>query len=208
MEERGDDDDAAASPTDRVASEAATLQRVISELSGLRGDARQRIVEMLCIFFRLDMPAGGGGRAAPVSHPQPPIGGRIFQFSEPETRSPAPPAKRFLVDKAPTSDVERVACLAYYLTHFRGTPHFKTSDISALNVEAAARQFSNAAFAVNNATNSGYLVPSVKGAKQLSAAGERFVEALPDRLAAREAMAQNRPKRSHGKRSRTGTGNE
>src|SRR5258705_835088 len=35
-------------------------------------------------------------------------------------------AKEFLAEKRPKTDVERVACLAYYLTHFRETPEFKT----------------------------------------------------------------------------------
>ncbi len=91
-------------------------------------------------------------------------------------------------DKAPRTDVERVACLAYYLAHYRGTPHVKTKDITALNTESAHRPFSNTAFAVDNATKTGYLVPSVKGSKQISAYGERFVEALPDREAAKEVM--------------------
>ena len=32
--------------------------------------------------------------------------------------------KDFLMEKAPNTDVERIACLAYYLTHYRSTPHF------------------------------------------------------------------------------------
>lgn len=104
-------------------------------------------------------------------------------------------AKQFMHDKAPNTDVERVACLAYYLSHYRASPHFKTKDITALNTEAAQRRFSNTAFAVENATKTGYLVPSIKGCKQLSAAGERFVEALPDRVAARDAMDRAKPLR-------------
>ena len=48
--------------------------------------------------------------------------------------------KDFLFRKEPNTDVERVACLAYYLTHRRGTNHFKTIDISKLNTEAAPAQ--------------------------------------------------------------------
>jgi hypothetical protein len=118
-----------------------------------------------------------------------------FLFSEKDTPSP----KQFMIDKTPTTDVERVACLAYYLTHYRAMPHFKTKDITDLNVEAAQRRFSNAAFAVVNATNSGYLVPSVKGCKQLSGPGEQFVQALPDHEAAREAFERLKWRRG-GKR--------
>jgi hypothetical protein len=97
--------------------------------------------------------------------------------------------------KQPRSDVERIACLGYYLGHYRDQPHFKTLDISKLNTEAAQSKFSNAANAVNNATTYGYLVPASKGMKQLSAGGEMFVEALPDRDAAAAALANTRPKR-------------
>jgi hypothetical protein len=97
-------------------------------------------------------------------------------------------AKHFILEKEPKTDVERVACLAFYLTRYADTPHFKTLDLSRLNTEAAQPKFSNAAVAVENATKMGYLVPAIKGLKQLSAAGERFVQALPDREAAKAAM--------------------
>jgi len=104
--------------------------------------------------------------------------------------------KDFLFRKQPQTDVERVACLAYYLTHYRETRHFKTVDISLLNTEAAQVKFSNAAYAVVNATNTGLLVPAGKGAKQLSAQGERYVEALPDRAAAKDILANARRRRA------------
>jgi hypothetical protein len=112
------------------------------------------------------------------------------------SRDRAVSPKEFLRDKNPTTDVERVACLAYYLTHYRDTPHFKTLDISTLNTEAAQPKFSNTSVAVDNGRALGYLAPATSGNKQLSAAGERFVELLPDRDAAREAMQRFRPRRS------------
>jgi hypothetical protein len=84
---------------------------------------------------------------------------------------------------------------SFYLTHYRDTPHFKTLDISKLNTEAAQPKFSNAASSANNAVKQGYLVPSTKGQRQLSAAGERFVAALPDREEARKAMSLSAPRR-------------
>ena len=113
------------------------------------------------------------------------------RFSEDRTISP----KEFLREKQPRTDVERVACFAYYLTHYLNTPHFKTLDISKLNTDAAQAKFSNPSKAVDNAAIAGYLVPASKGNKQLSAAGEQFVQALPDRDAAKTAMALARPRR-------------
>src|SRR5262249_52301053 len=130
-------------------------------------------------------------------------------FSEEKTVS----AKEFVFQKKPQSDVERVTVLAYYLTHYRDTPYFKTLDISKLNTEAAQPKFSNAAYAVENATKLGYLVPASKGTKQLSAAGEVFVDALPDREAAKQARQAARPKRkfkrgSQSKEKSLNNGNE
>lgn len=111
-------------------------------------------------------------------------------FSRDRSVSP----KEFLRDKHPVTDVERVTCLAYYLTHYRETPYFKTVDISALNTEAAQPKFSNTAAAVDNARALGYLVAATKGNKQITAAGEKFIELLPDRDAAREALRTFRPR--------------
>lgn len=187
-----------ASP-DRAASaqvnEAAGLQRIIAELSPLAVDARLRIIKTVCMFFGLSVEED-------VAVPNVRSARQIVQATVPEFRfsesDSTPTAKRFLSDKAPATDVERVACLAYYLTHYRGTQHFKTKDITELNTEAAQRKFSNTAVAVDNATKTGYLVPSIKGSKQLSASGERFVELLPDRDAAKAVV--DRPRRGRSKK--------
>jgi len=99
------------------------------------------------------------------------------------------------MQKQPRTDIERVACLAYYLTHYRDSHFFKTLDISKLNTEAAQVKFTNAAYAVANAEKSGLLVPAQRGHKQLSAVGEQFVLALPDREAAKAALVNLRRRR-------------
>ena len=114
-----------------------------------------------------------------------------LQFSDRPDISP----KEFILDKEPRTNVERVACLAYYLTHYLNMPHFKTLDISKLNTDAAQPKFSNAAVAVDNAAKMGFLVPAVKGMKQLGAFGEQFVRALPDREAAKAVRAKVRIRR-------------
>lgn len=97
--------------------------------------------------------------------------------------------KQFLASKAPRSDVERVAVLAYYLTHARETPHFATKELNELNIEAAGPRFSNASYAASNATKKSRLLAAAPGGmKQITARGEALVEALPDRQAVTAAL--------------------
>lgn len=109
--------------------------------------------------------------------------------------------KAFLSQKKPKTDVERVACLAYYYTHHKGTPHYKTPDITSLNKEAAWPAFANTADAVAHATKQNkFLAAAGKGAKQITPRGEAFVEALPDREKAKQALAEYSLGSKHKKR--------
>jgi len=164
------------------------LTTIVGILKQLDPQARVRVLQSVQTFLGLQAPERPAG---PEDDP-PATLGRRDEFSRDRSISP----KEFMRDKHPTTDVERVACLAYYLTHYRGTAHFKTLDISTLNTEAAQPKFSNASVAVDNARGLGYLAAATKGNKQISAAGERFVELLPDRDAAREAMQRFRPRRA------------
>jgi hypothetical protein len=108
--------------------------------------------------------------------------------------------KDFMLEKEPQTDLERLTCLAYYLTHYRAQRYFKTEDLSKLNTDAAQRKFSNAAFTALRAVSEGFFVQAPKpGLRQLSAIGEQYVQALPDHDAAIEL--RNRM-RTRGRRSR------
>lgn len=101
--------------------------------------------------------------------------------------------KQFLHSKGPKSDVQRIVCLAYYLTHVRSQTHFKTNDLTLLNVEAAAPRLSNPSVAVNNATKqSNYLAPAGGGNKQITQLGEDVVMALPDQEKVKNVEQQKR----------------
>ena len=136
-------------------------------------------------------PPGGGGVGPKEAHAGEGGGGD-------------PGAKEFLKAKNPQSDVQRVACLAYYLSHYRGQASFKTKDLTALNVEAAGANIGNPSQAVNNAAKqSHYLTPAGGGKKQISAFGEDVVEALPDQAAVK-AVEQNKPRKRKGGRRNGG----
>ncbi len=171
--------------------EFTALQSVIAALQPFESEVRQRIYAAAATFLQLN----SAGRASPsvIAPSFEPTSREVPypSFSADLSQSP----KQFLLEKQPRSDVERIAVLAYYLTHYRDTPHFKTLDISKLNTEAAQPKFSNAASSANNAVKRGFLVPTTKGNRQLSAAGEQFVSGLPDREAARAAMTAAQPRR-------------
>lgn len=169
--------------------ELHALNAVMAALAPIvDADAQLRVLQAAASFLRVNLhtSANQGTRL-----PQPAVSSGDSSFSEDRSISP----KDFILQKQPKTDVERVTCLAFYLTNYRDTPHFKTIDISKLNIEAAQPKLSNTAVAMDNATRSHYLVPASKGNRQLSAAGEQFVQLLPDREAAKAAMDSNRPRR-------------
>ena len=163
------------------------VQKLIDVLLEFDEDTRARMLKTVITFFGLEKSLSIEARArqSPTSKDGVPA------FANREELSP----KDFLFQKKPQTDVHRVACLAYYLAHYRDIAHFRTTDISKLNTEAAQIKFSNASHAVNNATRGGFLVAAPKGNKQLSAPGEKFVDHLPDYPAARKVMSELNPRR-------------
>ena len=117
-----------------------------------------------------------------------------------DTSSP----KAFMAAKHAKNDLERVACLAYFLTHHRETPSFKTSALTKLNVEAAGPKFSNISATARNAaaSASGLLSAASGGNKQITARGEALVIALPDRDKVSAALAEHSTRKARKKRAR------
>lgn len=169
------------------------ISTIIGVLKQLDLDTQKRVLRAVRAY--LDVETSQTPSGTPDLNEGPISGRSKHPFSQDRTISP----KDFLRDKNPPTDVERVACLAYYLAHYQDTPHFKTVDISALNTEAAQPKFSNASVAVENARTRGYLVSASKGTKQISAVGEKFVELLPDRDAAKDFIRNAR--RRSGRKS-------
>jgi hypothetical protein len=175
-----------------------TLHSIIAALKKVEPTERKRLLQTVVTFFDLDVPPSHTRDEAIAQSSQIyPENRHPGAFSEDRSMSP----KAFLAEKHPETDVERVACLGYYLTHYRNTPHFKTLDISKINTEAAEPKFTNAAWSVANAEKRGYLVHAPQGHKQLSATGERFVLALPDRDNAKEVLRTFRVRKASKKSS-------
>lgn len=168
------------------------LTKVLSAFKRLTPSGRETLLQTVATFYKIGI---RGGPIASGSVAQTVPGGSISQASSSFSEDRAMSPKDFLLQKQPRTEVERVACLGYYLTHYRDTPEFKAVDISKINTEAAQAKLLNPTRAVDHAAKGGYLVQATKGSKQISAAGEQFVLALPDREAAKAAMANARPRR-------------
>jgi hypothetical protein len=174
----------------------AALSQILELLEGFEADQRRRMLQTISTYFdHAPSRPSGDPKALDISslnlHRS--VG---IPFSEKTDISP----KDFLMQKQPKTDVERIACLAFYLTHYRATPHFKTTDLNVLNIEAAQPKLSNPAKSASNATTCGYLAAAGGDKRQLSGQGEQFVLALPDREAARNVMVR-RPVRSRSSKA-------
>ena len=168
-----DDEDIEALIFDRV-------QTVVQAMLDLKPESRLRIYRTAGAFFGFE-----------PKDPEPPDSARDARDPYFPPRE-GPGAKEFLLQKQPTTVIERVACLAYYLKEYRESPHFKTIDINKLNTEAAQPKLANASAAINNALTAGLVIQVGGGMRQISAHGEIYVETLPDRVAAKAATASQR----------------
>jgi hypothetical protein len=163
------------------------VRAVLRALDGLSAEGKAWVLRTVAEALGQQAPAGAGAppSATPLGAP-PPAPTAIGNMKP----------KEFLAAKRPVTDVERVACLAYYLTYALNQPHFKTRDITELNTKAAGIPFANAARSVNNAAGqSGFLAPAGKGNKQITPHGEDVVNALPNREAVTALLAQAPTKR-------------
>jgi hypothetical protein len=172
-------------------SQSNAVSARILDTPGARGETASH--DLACETLEVEVKqTGGGGEGS----------GEGGNQSDPTRQTP----KEFLAEKAPTTDAERITVMAYYLTKVRKVDNFKTKELTDLNTEAAGHKFSNAANTAKNAiSQNGYLTQATGGNRQITALGEKVVEAMPDReaVAAVIAKAPKRRKRSGGKRAKT-----
>ena len=109
----------------------AVVDKVIQDLLPFDQHSRLRVYRTVGTFFGFEDSYPKIARN--VDSRVPANVSREPQFSSSEEPTP----KEFMLQKQPNTDVERVACLAYYLAHYRDIPHFKTTDINKLNTDAA-----------------------------------------------------------------------
>src|SRR5689334_9935012 len=116
------------------------VQSIVRLLEPYSPKDQRHVLQTVTTWLRLSDAATNRPAPENLSPPARAIGSASndeYRFSG---RAEAGP-KEFLLEKQPTTDVERLACLAYYLTHYRDQRYFRTEDLSKLNMEAAQRAF-------------------------------------------------------------------
>lgn len=180
-------------------AQAQALQRIVKVMTPLSDEERSRLFRSVAVFFGLN--ATSLMPTAKHQDPSTTVGsnGRDPVFSGHKELTP----KEFLADKSPQTEVERIICLAYYLTHYRDLVYFKKSDISIINTEAAQKKLASIAATGNSATKAGYLSLAPEGQWQLSTVGEQYVDALPDRKAVKAIVSRHQRQCSSKRKAAT-----
>ena len=88
--------------------------------------------------------------------------------------------RAFIRIKKQATDVQRVACLGYYLVHTTGQPGFTSKDVATAHTNSGGSKI-NLTRAIDNATRRSKYISARSGReKQLTTLGEDVVNALPD----------------------------
>ena len=112
-------------------------------------------------------------------------------------------ARSFIRIKRPATDVQRVACLGYFVLQTTGQQGFSSKEVAQANVNSGSSKI-NLTRALDNATRqSKYLSSRGGNSKQLTTLGEDVVDALPDQQAVDELEAAVKGRgKSKGRRKR------
>src|SRR5262245_30409130 len=108
--------------TSKIDKEFAAIQTCLNALEPLEDD--RRAFALQTILCRL-------GAAAHTGVNGPAVSSTLAGASPPAVNVGGMTPREFLRLKRPVTDAERITVLAYYLTRNRGTPHFKTQDLTA-----------------------------------------------------------------------------
>lgn len=161
--------------------EVEALGAILTALTGLDDAVKKWVLQTAADRFQVPLAQEGQGgvrgASTPAARPAVALGD-----------NPSP--KEFMKAKAPQNDVQRAACLAFFLTNYRDTQHFKSIDLTRLNTDAAGPKI-NMPRAVDNAVaRNHYLAVAGAGKKQITSHGEDVVNALPDQDAVKEVEAK------------------
>ena len=196
--------------------ELAAIEQLLSALEPLDGDARGRVIGY--VFQRLGMatsvPADGGAVLQPTPSgvgQQPPSMGEV-----PAARPHITDIRTFAGQKAPSSQLERTALVAFYLAELAPPAERKLeitgADLTKYQKQAGLGAPTNTRGALFAARHAGYFDPAGHGKYKLNAVGYNLVaHSLPSSAGAalspstsrrRVARKDGRKKSTRTKRSR------
>ena len=153
-----------------VIEDTAVLAQVISLFKQLPPEERERVHKAIGAYFGL-----GDGKNEIFPTISVSDVAKKIKFSTVKHQDP----KEFLVNKHPRDLLERVLCLAYYITYDMGLGSFSALHISKLNTEAAQTKLPEI-LVLKDALKWGYVSGGLSGKILLTKVGERLVEALPN----------------------------
>ena len=162
------------SKSDGITSPLEAAQKIVADLEGLTNEQRFLAVKFAMETLGVQLPAAAGPVAPPQGHSAPAI-------LHANTVTPAQRAdiKSFTTAKAPKSDQQFAAVVAYYY-QFEAPEGIRKSSIDAVTMKEAARQAGRKQvndwnMTLNNALRSGYLDKADRGTFTLNSVGENLV---------------------------------
>lgn len=177
------------------AKELQAIQKMLDVLEPLDEPARLFAFKTVSERLNIAIPAGnqsqkGAGAGGQLLAASVTLGGQAGVQEE----------KKFVSAKKAQKDTELVTCIAYVLKN-RGVHVFKTEELTKAATELATRALTNMSATARDAVNAGYLAKAGGGRKQISPLGEAVVDALPDRTAVANAIAEMKPRRRARKKA-------
>jgi hypothetical protein len=179
------------------------LVSVMKALEPLGDPDRQWVLQSAANRWNLQVAninpgSGGGGTGAGATS----AGGSGAGAANEQAAIAQKNARAFMRLKNPQTDVQRVACLGFYVLHTTNQPGFKSMDVQTANTDSGGTRI-NFTRALDNATRKAKYISSRGGnEKQLTRLGEDVVMALPDQEKVREVEAATRGRGKRGKRKK------
>lgn len=161
----------------------AAAQKIVTELDGMPKDDQALALKFAMESLKLQMPIA----QAQVSH-TPVHSTQTAPLISPVAHTQSKDIKSFTTAKAPKSDQQFTAVVAYYY-QFEAPGEQRKDSVDAATMREAARmagrrQVNDWSITLSNAMRSGYLDKGDRGAFKLNAVGENLVAiTLPDNSA-------------------------
>jgi hypothetical protein len=149
-------------------------QKIVAELQGMDPESQSLALQFAMQTLKLTPPTAHPTAAAATAHPH-----AAHTHAAATAPGQATDIKSFTAAKAPQSDQQFTAVVAYYY-QFEAKPSERKDAIDAETMKEAARlagrpQVERWAMTLTNAKNAGYLNPAGDGKYTLSSVGENLV---------------------------------